>query len=509
MGGGRDRGLTHSAVPGTALGPPAAATGILGGMRTAVSRLALALALGAATLARAGAPEPTPPPPPTSGFGAPRTAGLVEHGSVPNPIDPAQPVHWWRPAKPVEGATPLVVAFLHGFGARTPDPYLTWIEHLARGGATVVYPVYPALEVRSGRTRYDTMWAGFQAGLAAAAGRDARPAHLGVVGHSFGGGAAPAIAARAAARGLGSRGLFVACFAPWYDLDRSAWDALPATTSLLVATYEDDAVCDPAIGAGFLALAKTVPAERKALRVWRSDDHGRPTLKADHLAPITLFGYDALDTRGSWRCVDALCTWTTTAAADAREVALGTSASALDLGAWSDGTPVRAALATWAGTNGRRPQWRVGGLPEESMRKILRPEAWSTLRLPDVGDPTKLAASERFVAEPPTPGADGWPAPVATALARGAVVVVPAEAPAFPDADRLAAAGVTLVRLAPDADDALATALAPKSGPTALVLGADGRPRLWKPADDPRLVATALALVAPPRDPTPAPVPGR
>ena len=64
-------------------------------------------------------------------------------------------------------------------------------------------------------SRYDTMWAGVEAGLEAVA-KGSAPVDLsrfGVVGHSFGGGAAPAIAARAAARGYGRLGMWVACVA--------------------------------------------------------------------------------------------------------------------------------------------------------------------------------------------------------------------------------------------------------------------------------------------------------
>ncbi|HVG94319.1 MAG TPA: hypothetical protein VND21_07720, partial [Planctomycetota bacterium] len=333
--------------------------------RTLTGVAILASLAVAAGFARGAPPEP--PPPPAQGFGAPTSATVaVESGSFPNPIDADLLVHWLRPAgrKPNE-RLPLV-AFLHGFGAPSERPYRAWLEHLARRGAIVVYPVYPSVEARSARTRYDAMWAGLEAAVDAVPATGARPdpSRLGVIGHSFGGGAAPAIAARAAARGWGRDGLWILALAPWYDLDRAAWASLPPHAHLLAVAYEDDKVCDPGIAGTFPALATTIPADRKAFRCLRSDPHGSPELRAEHGTPLTFRGVDAYDTRGTWQVADALAA---AAGGDeaARRVALGRSAEELDLGRWSDGTPVRTPLASWppdAGEPSRpRRQWRPGG----------------------------------------------------------------------------------------------------------------------------------------------------
>ncbi len=223
------------------------------------------------------------------------------------------------------------------------------------------------------------------------------PARLGVIGHSFGGGAAPAIAARAQARGWGREALFIACLAPWYDLDAAAWAKLPAHAYLSVLLYEDDAVCDPAIGAAFLTRAVTLAPERKALRVFRSDRHGRPRVVADHLAPLSTPKPDTLDLRGTWRALDALAA-AAAGSPDGRAVALGSGADALALGTWSDGTALRPALPTFTHATGddRRLGWRLGGVQEETFRRLLRTETWSSLPL---SDPT-LAAPARL---PPPP----------------------------------------------------------------------------------------------------------
>src|SRR5205814_1107128 len=140
---------------------------------------------------------------------------------------------------------------------------------------------------------------------------------------------------------------FLACFAPWYDLDREAWTHLPAHACLLVALFQDDQICDPGIGATFPGLATTIPADRKAVRVFRSDDHGRPALVADHMTPLAAGRVDALDTRGTWRELDALRAFAFDGSTEGREIALGTAKESLDLGQWSDGTPVLPALSAW------------------------------------------------------------------------------------------------------------------------------------------------------------------
>jgi dienelactone hydrolase len=432
---------------------------------------------------------PRPPPPPAQGFGAPLAAPAVVRGAVENPSLPSATVTWLRPATATaDGPSLPVVVFLHGFGARGPEPYLALLEHLARRGAAVVYPVYPALDARAKHSRYDTMWVGVEAGLDAVRASGARldVGRLGVVGHSFGGGAAPAIAARASARGLGRDALFVACLAPWYDLDADAWAALPSHALLGVVLYEDDVVCDPAIGAGFCARATTLAAGQKAVRVFRSDAHGRPAIAADHLAPLTAAGVDALDLHGTWRVLDALAA-AAAGSPEGRAVAVGADAGALALGTWSDGTPVAPARATWTEASGTaRSGFRPGGVQETSFRRLLRTETWSTLPLPDPArvPPARLPPSERFVDRPPA-------TPVTVGAGATPRLLVESAAPAIDGEARLVAAGVRVERV-----DALpATPPSAMRGTTAMLLDADGRCILWKPADDPRLVEVVLVLV--------------
>jgi acetyl esterase/lipase len=412
----------------------------------------------------------------------PLPAVALDVGRVANPIVASEAVHWFRPAVARE---PLrVVVFLHGFGAQGPEPYLAWLEHLARRGAIVVFPTYPAFEVRTEHTKYDVMWAGFEAGLAAATaqtGVRADLARLTVVGHSFGGGAVNAIAARAQARGYGSKALALAPFAPWYDLDVAAWESIPPHAHLLAVAYADDCTCDPQIAAALVEAATTIPSSRKALRVFHSDDRRRPRLSADHLAPTTR-RLDALD-RGGWRALDALI-----AAAEGdergRAVAFGTDEAALAVGTFTDGTPIRPATPTWTAVEGAPVvcAWRCDATQAALMRRLLQPQAWSTLPLPppDRVDYTKLPASERFLKRPTSDMASKPVVgePLLKVVARTGAPTLPVDA-----RERLESAGIGIFQMSDGGEQG-----------TAFLQDANGKVVLWRRADDPHLVDAAIAL---------------
>jgi len=467
--------------------------------RTCIAARLAILALGglAGPASRGAIAEPVPgirqPAPPVAGPGSlalPFPA--VREEVFVNPEKPEKKVHVFAPAGATLPAKAPVVLFLHGFGAQGPEGYRLWLEHMAKRGCLVVYPVYAALEAPGGLSRYDTMWAGFEEGVRRLARGTPAPdlERLGVVGHSFGGGAAPAMAARAAVRGYGAKGLYVECWAPWFDLDRDAWAALPAHTHLLVGAFEGDQVCDPRMAARFPERAVHVPADHKAFRLARSDDHGTPALRADHMAPLCARETDALDTHCIWRLDDATCALCAGTAETTEPSPFSTAAGALSLGAWSDGTPIAPLLdampADSPGALGRvRASYREGGALERGFRRILDGEAHGGLPLPSpaVVPTSKLLRSERLMATPPESLPPTKPDQPTVFLAPGAAV-----APAALDSWK--AAGIAVVSV-PASDD-LADTLTRNRRATALLLGRDRVPLLWKPADDPNLGAAVI-----------------
>ncbi len=470
------------------------------------------LALVGTPAARADGPPVLPPGPPVSGPGSPATSfASVRHEVIHGPLASERKVHLVRPDGPNLPATAPVVLFAHGFGAPGPAGYVAWLEHVAKQGVLVVFPVYPALDLPGGHTRYDALWAGFEEALRVfGKGDGPKPdlSRLGFVGHSFGGGAAPALAARAVARGWGGKALWIECFAPWYDLDRAAWAQLPPHALLVTVGYAEDDVCDQGIAAGFLPLATTIPDERKAFFCFRSDAHGTPALKAGHLAPLSTPALDAFDTHGAWRIDDALRAYALTGDEKIGRLALSRAPETLSLGHWSDGTPV-VPLATEPeapppGLRLRGPSWRMGGKREEAMRTLLSAEAYSGLPLPppELVPASRLGPAERFVAAVPAIP------PRLLEMAKGGAVLVVGTVPAgSPEAAVLArltawAAKTTeyaVLRVVPveAAETDLARALARGKAPTALLVAHDGTPLLWKPLADPGFVAAVLDLLAP------------
>src|SRR5690606_30085580 len=138
-------------------------------------------------------PTVLPPAPPTTGPGSPATSfPSVRHDVLDGPLEAERRVHLFRPQGPSLPATAPVALFAHGFGALGPTGYEAWLEHVAKQGVLVVFPVYPALDLPGGHTRYDALWAGFEEALRVL-GRGDGPkpdlARMGFLGHSFGGGA--------------------------------------------------------------------------------------------------------------------------------------------------------------------------------------------------------------------------------------------------------------------------------------------------------------------------------
>ncbi len=440
-----------------------------------------------------------PPPPPESGPGSLATpfSSVVEE-IIENPVMPGKKVHLFRPKGDGLPEKAPVVLFAHGFGSPGPEPYRLWLEHMAKRGSLVIYPVYAAIEAPGRTSRYDTLWSGFEEGVRHFASSGApKPdlEYLGVVGHSFGGGAAPALAARAAARGYGAKGLYVECWAPWFDLDRDAWTSLPATTHLLVGAFEGDSVCDPTMAARFPARAIHVPSERKAFRCFLSDDHGRPSLSANHFTPLSARETDTLDTRGIWRLDDALFEFVAKGVEAAGRSVFGQTTEALSLGAWSDGVSVAPlSLSVPDEPPGRmrgpRAKYRENPLIERGARALFEPESFSSLPLPppSLVRASRLPHAERFIAVPPE-------AP-ATVPDRATLFLSPGAAMPSDALERVRAAGVDVVF--ERAGDPFAKALRKSERPTALLLGRDRRPLLWKRADDPNLEAAVLDLVATP-----------
>lgn len=352
------------------------------GRPLAAGLLALAaLACGDAESPRAGAGPcaaalaPAPP-----GFGAPGRRQVVFE-TFPNPDFPGQTV---TTALPLEADRPHpVVLVVHANDVADPAAYRGLLAHIASRGRAAVFPTYmsaaDAAAAGGLAVRYDAVWSGLVAALARHGDRLDRD-RLGLVGHSFGAGALPALARRADAAGLGRRGLFLLAMAPWYPLRMDAasdWQALPRHLKALVLSFADDDVTDPRIAIA-LYDALPVPASEKDYLLVHGDRRGACVLEAPHTVPQSRglrARDDALDARVVDRLLDALAAYAFHGDAAGRRVALGKgSPEQVSLGHWADGSPLRPL------------EWRARPQPSRPSDRYLFPygeaEAWKRWRPP-------------------------------------------------------------------------------------------------------------------------------
>ncbi|WP_148293516.1 S9 family peptidase [Azospirillum sp. B4] len=151
--------------------------------------------------------------PPGLPAGADGPYAMVQH-PVPDPAMAGQDLLVFLPEH-APGPSP-VIFLAHGFGPNRWPSYEGLIRHMVSRGAVVVYAPYPAFGATHDQ-RYDALWGGFKAAVAAE-GRAMDLTRVGIVGHSYGGGAVPFLAARVfGEQGWGGRGAFTLALAPWYS----------------------------------------------------------------------------------------------------------------------------------------------------------------------------------------------------------------------------------------------------------------------------------------------------
>jgi acetyl esterase/lipase len=312
-----------------------------------------------ATPAATPAAKPQPPPQPTTGPGSRETrfggVTVIEQ----KPPDQFNADYWlFVPTDPLPGTTPAeerlpLVIFVHGYTATSPDLYLSWVEHLVRRGAVVLYTEYEGTtydETEYRQNLLDDVRAALTTLERESVPVD--PTRVAVVGHSLGGVLAVDYAASAAAIGLpvptavmsvapGCLSAEVACLGA--DLG-----VIPATTRVLLVTEADDP--DP-VGAAAVERIWTglgsVPLDNRDVVTLVTDGHARPALLAVHTQALADDSYDkpdAFDWYGTWKWLDAVmgCAF----AGEWCEVALGNTPEQRFMGVWSDGVPVTEAVVT-------------------------------------------------------------------------------------------------------------------------------------------------------------------
>jgi dienelactone hydrolase len=245
----------------------------------------------------------------------------------------------FEPEEPTPASAP-VVAFTQGVG---PEEYQGWIDHLVGRGSIVVFQNQPFDIVGVTERRKGPL-----AGLRAAMRALARPGHvrprwdnLVLVGHSVGGNMAAQLAADTGSAHLPRpKGVFAVQPRLEDQASMRVLAGIPRSSLMLVlAGDRDDRVGQEGPKALWAALGH-LPAASKDYVLVRSDEHGTPTLVADHFLPLSASANsaDALDFYGPWKLLDGLQACAT-ARRDCR-YALGGTAEQRFMGRWSDGVPV-------------------------------------------------------------------------------------------------------------------------------------------------------------------------
>lgn len=329
--------------------------------------------LGPVTPTRAAAAA-LPPEQPAGGPGG----SDYLHGSVQASRHGSGSEAYWlfEPDQPRPAVAPLVV-FLHGWGQVDPHGYGAWIEHLVRKGAVVVFPRYQEGFASSTAS----MMEGAAAALQAAVRALSRPGHVRpdlnrvvFAGHSLGALIALNLATQAQVEELPQPQALALLhpadlsISPGLRLPgsllRSTYEAIPASTRLLVVVGDLDLLAGDRFAQAIWERTGQIPSEhRNAVRLF-SDDYGTPRLSANHSAPQAPGGswpeeepdaflggvwegsVDALDYYGYWKLLDALmaCTF------EGRWCShvMGSDEPLRAMGRWSDGRRVNeAAVIGW------------------------------------------------------------------------------------------------------------------------------------------------------------------
>ncbi len=307
----------------------------------------------------------------------------------------AQRVYVFLPADPGLSDTVPMVFFAHGWQGMNPKNYGALIDHLAREGEVVIFPVYQEDDATSPQGVTATAAAAEQRALDELKRRGLEPDSQRVVyfGYSMGAAISLRLAASAQAVLPKPQALVLAAPGDAYhvakgEAAKSIWPdvkQLPKTLPIAIVTGEDDKAIGLPSGRKLAAeLCKVTLPDRRVLLVLPSDEHGGTKVNAGHGspgAPDSRYDFDLhtpasaipnhiagrkgfeasasltqLDFFGYWRVLDAVidslaAAPSTSAAYVPPKVVFGEPGPRgfvpvrLDLGTWPDGAPYKAGFS--------------------------------------------------------------------------------------------------------------------------------------------------------------------
>ena len=318
--------------------------------------------LGTATAVQLGVSTP-PVQPPAGAPGGNGSCGVAVR-SVTNPRPGATLPVWIF--EPTGASTATVtggrcdaskrpaVFVAHGFGATDSGTYRALLDHSVSVGNVVVYAAYDAGDHDgdgdTDRSDLEESYRVVDDGIVAAVAATPRidVTRVGWWGHSHGGGMVPWLVQQGAARGWGTKALWMSNVAQAYSqLIGDSTIAVPPNTQALTVAFAQDVLADKRLGIDVYE-SLLLPAAQKRHVMINSDLHGYPPLIAEHNAPTAAAGAgDAIDFQ-LWRYYDLLETCSLTGQ--------NCDADLSTVGTWSDGvSAVPAVVSTHPADSGPMP----------------------------------------------------------------------------------------------------------------------------------------------------------
>ncbi len=298
------------------------------------------------------------------------------HGQVTKELRGKGALAFWlfTPSDPVPKEAPVIL-FLHGWRATNPHDYGGWIDHLARRGNIVIYPIFEASRSDAPEAIITHAIEAVKEALELLKAGPIQPRfdRFAIVGHSLGGGLTAQVAARAQEAGLPVPKAIMPTQPGWKGGEQFPTDKLsqiPTSVLMLVVVGDKDQFEKTRQGKVIFQKTPQIPDERKRYVIVQSDSHGRPSLVADHASPLSPreeYGEDftrrqlrrrraigrvtgmgegttnVLDYLGYWRLCDNLME---AAFSDRKIDAVIGSPETLSMGEWSDGTPLAPLIET-------------------------------------------------------------------------------------------------------------------------------------------------------------------